>query len=206
MKGRYSLALIGVSGIIVAIVVLMMFHQDKNNYTNFFEYAVTLENKDWTYAPAQLEFGMTMEEVLQAEGLDETAILEDDSEVVFVRKTLGKVSENIGQVEFLKRFIVAESYGLVGTEYQLLVAESDFEEVCGMLYEQAVSYMPEDEQVSVAGIKDGKGVLWRSYDEGNNLKCCVSFSTDAVYEADRSKRIISLSVYIEPSYLKKLIL
>ena len=35
MKGRYSLALIGVSGIIVAIVVLMMFHQDKNNYTNF---------------------------------------------------------------------------------------------------------------------------------------------------------------------------
>lgn len=206
MKGRYSLALIGVSGIIVAIVVLMMFHQDKNNYTNFFEYAVTLENKDWTYAPAQLEFGMTMEEVLQAEGLDETAILEDDSEVVFVRKTLGKVSENIGQVEFLKRFIVAESYGLVGTEYQLLVAESDFEEVCGMLYEQAVSYMPEDEQVSVAGIKDGKGVLWRSYDEGNNLKCCVSFSADAVYEADRSKRIISLSVYIEPSYLKKLIL
>lgn len=206
MKKRI-ISFIGIAGIIVAIALVLIIHQqdeETEEYTNLFEYAVSLGHKDWTYAPMQLEFGMSMEEVLETEGLNKTAILEDDSEVVFVKYSVKNIPENIDELAFCKRFVVSEEYGLISVEYQLLVAEEDFKEVCSMLYEQAKSYMPVDEQVLIENMKDGKDVIWRSYDEADNLKSCVSFSADAVDESDRSKRIISLTIYIEPSYVKRL--
>ena len=134
-------------------------------YSNFFAYAIKLTNKDWIYEPAQLRFGMSKEEVLDAEGLDESAILATDNEVIFAKETIYNVSDTI-------------------------------EEMCMMLYEQALSYMPNAGEKSLERIRDGMDLRWNGHEDGS-LKSVVEFSADEFYESDHSKRIISISIYKE---------
>ncbi len=184
-----------VVGIIIGLILLQK-GDEKEEYTNFFEYAVAINYNEWTYSPAQLEFGMNKEEVLDMEGLDESAVLPTDSEVIFTKETICDVSDTIKEIEFSKSFIVLENDGLVKVGYQFLVPTTNLEEMCMLLYEQAVSYMPEEEQISLEKIKEGKDVSWRGH-ESDGLKSYVDFSTDEYYESDPSKRIISFSIYLK---------
>lgn len=51
---------------IAATLVLKINSRDKRN---LFAYAIDLENENWTYAPKELDYGMTAEEVIKAERL-----------------------------------------------------------------------------------------------------------------------------------------
>ena len=108
---------------------------------------------------------MSKEEVLDAEGLDESAILATDNEVIFAKETIYNVSDTI-------------------------------EEMCMMLYEQALSYMPNAGEKSLERIRDGMDLRWNGHEDGS-LKSVVEFSADEFYESDHSKRIISISIYKE---------
>ena len=173
MKKNYGIGL-GVFAIVVALILGWSFvHDDiaeyinnfilkQKQYTNLFEYAVDLEAEGYTYAPARLKYGMTMEEVLRAEGLEDSAIVDEDGSTAYTSKVLTDVTEHISELEFAKRFFVIEEYGLKRVTYVLTVdgiASEGFKELCSMVKAQAAEYMPE-KAVEELGFEQGTGTLY----------------------------------------------
>ena len=203
MKKKYKVIL-GVSLILLIIIVIgIIKHQNsirKNIYTNLFEYAVDLTNSDYAYSQAQLQFGMTMEEVLRAEGLDESAILEEDSEIVYHKEKYKNVSGAIEDIVLYKRFIISDEYGLSGVYYDILVDKEDYDEVRALLCDQATAYMAE---VPMEGSveefrKSGRSVRWEEKEivKGKQIpKSTVLLGTDVKPEGyEDSKVQITLGV------------
>ena len=173
-------------------------------YENLFEYAIDLTDEEYAYAPTQLKFGMTMEEVLQAEGLDESAILKEDSEIVYHKKMYKNVSDAIEEIILCKRFIVSEEYGLGGVYYDILVDKEDYDEVRALICDQAEAYMSEPpmEGSLEEFRKSGGSVRWEEKEmvEGKQMpKCTVLLGTDAKpegYEDTKVQITIGVSSHV----------
>lgn len=161
-KYYYYIVLCAVT-MVIALILAKPFAQEE--YTNFFEYAVDLEAEGYTYAPARLKYGMTMDEVLRAEGLSESAILDGDGSIAYTEEVLTDVTENIREMIFAKRFTVRGEYGLTRATYTLVVdgiASEGFKELCSMVKAQAAEYMPENKEEEL-GFEQGSGkISWKT--------------------------------------------
>lgn len=202
---KKNIAISGGLGLALLIVVVLgvsmyQISVKESIHTNLFEYAIELTDPEYAYSPAELEFGMSMEEVLRAEGLDESAILKEDSEILYHKKKYKNVSDSIEEIILCKRFIVSEEYGLGGVYYDILVDKEDYDEVCALIYEQASAYMPEPpmEGSLEEFLKSGNGVRWEEKEmvEGKQMpKSTVLLGADAKPEGYEDTKIqISLGI------------
>jgi len=132
---------------------------------NFFEYAVKIE--DGIFSPQKVDFGASVEEVLKANNLDETAYEEPyeapDGRIIN-RISFDGISEEILEVYY---FYEGE---LFMVQYMCAVDQADHEALCSMLYDMAVEYMPEP---FLAGngyepLKEGNPLDWQD-EEGNRV-------------------------------------
>ena len=215
MRRNHTLLVVEIIVLVVLIIltaatITRQYKGQAAEYPNLFEYAVDLKNEEYAYAPAQVTYGMSLEELFQAQNLNGKEMVADDSgEIIYATETLRNVSENIGEVDFAQKFTVMEDYGLVGASYRLVVDKDDFEEVCSILYEQAVAYMPENVVFgSVERIKKGQHVGWFQDERVSGSayvgKCGVSVDFHSPYGYEDSKMMIELSVNIQDAYLKYL--
>ncbi len=204
-KKRVIAVVIGFAVVIVALATVIMYN-DTESYDNFFQYAINLEHEKYTYAPKQVDFFMSMEEVLQAEGISRDAVLEDKG-VILEEKAYTDVSEEIPELTFGKMFSFEKELGLVNVTYNLIVEDTYLEGLCKMLYEQAVAYnMPEGAfGTSVELIKDGKRVDWNDsvFDEKNGWSTVQSEVSFSVGNHHDGRKVVKLSVSLNPQFLKE---
>lgn len=145
MKKRTYIT-IGMAVLVVLFILGMIVWRSQmdngsEEYTNFFKYSVEHDNHEWRFVPARFQYGMSMEEVLQIENLDESAIVENG---IITTQILTDISENIEEVQLEKHFgFRDEDFGLMGVTYRFLIDKDDMEEMCSILAEQAEAYMPE---------------------------------------------------------------
>mgnify|MGYP007098673937 CR=1 FL=1 len=130
--------------------------------SNLFEYALEIE--DGVFSPSQVDFFMSVEEVLQSAGLEEYTVIEKDG------GDLIKTSVNIAGFsnDITMYYVFDDAIGnlLCGVRYYLeIVDEADAAEVYDLLYEQAVSAMPDAPGNAIEGIKDGKDVAWEDKEQ-----------------------------------------
>ena len=130
--------------------------------SNLFEYALEIE--DGVFSPRQVDFFMSAEEVLQSAGLEEYTVIEKDG------GDLIRTSVNINgfPAPFVLDYVFSDAIGtrLTGVQYHLsIVNKEDADSVYSLLYEQAVSTMPEASGNTIEGIKDGIGASWEDKEQ-----------------------------------------
>lgn len=128
--------------------------KEPEEHTNFFEYAVANDQVAYAYVPNQYSYGISMEDILDAEDLDEKAVWQEDG-IYYVEKqeTIADISENIKEAIFGKKFWVYDGYGLAKVEYSFEVKDEHFEELCDLMSKQAAEYSEaEDKAASQANI------------------------------------------------------
>ena len=129
--------------------------------SNLFEYALEIE--DGVFSPRQVDFFMSAEEVLQSAGLEEYTVIEKDG------GNLIRTSVNINGFpnEITIDYVISEDVNnrITGIQYWTLVDEADAGGVYTLLYEQAVSTMPEASGNTIEGIKDGIGASWEDKEQ-----------------------------------------
>lgn len=168
---------------------------DSPETSNLFQYALEIE--DGVFSPREVDFFMSVEEVLQATGLNEDTVIEREN---------GKVIRtNINIPGF--PYDTQVSYGfadntgepLMSISYHIIVDEAAESGIYDLLYEQAVSFMPEAFGNTIEGIKDGIGVSWE--DKEQNY-VWLSFSNDERYHPDPTEVIcLQLSATKNPSFV-----
>lgn len=158
---------------------------DSSDTTNLFQYA--LEIKDGVFSPREVDFFMSMEEVLQATGLNEYTVIEKDG---------GKlIRTNVNVFGFPNNITIdygiSDAVGslLTGVGYVTVVDEAEAADIYNLLYEQAVSTMPEASGNTIEGIKDGIDVSWE--DKEQNY---VRLTFDKYSSRDDNLIIIHLSI------------
>ena len=161
---------------------------DSSEITNLFQYALEIE--DGVFAPKQVDFFMSIEEILQATGLNEDAVLEQDG-----IKTI-RADANIDGFPYdvQAMYVFDEGIGnlLVTVRYLILVDKAETADIYNLLYEQAISTMPEVSGNTMEGIKDGIGVSWE--DKIHNY---VELSIGKAYSSgDDDSIIINLSINV----------
>lgn len=82
---------------------------------------------------------------------------------------------------------------LYQVRYFILVDEADAADIYHLLYEQAVSTMPEASGNSIEGIKDGVGASWKDTKRNH-----VGLSIDTFSARDEGSVIISLDIGVTP--------
>lgn len=130
--------------------------------SNLFEYALEIE--DGVFSPRQVDFFMSAEEVLRAAGLEEYTVIEKDG------GDLIKTSVNIAgfSSDITMYYVFDDAIGnlLCGVRYYLkIVDETATADVYDLLYEQAVSAMPDAPGNAIEGIKSGKDVAWEDKEQ-----------------------------------------
>ena len=201
MKKRYMMIVL----LVVALASIILYVRFRNRrdgeeaaqYTNFFEYAVDMNEEGYTYTPKGLAYGMSKEEVLRQENLEDYE--ENEKGNISCTKTVSNVSEEIGEVQFTKSYIFAEdNSGLVRTQYSFVLKTEDSAEFLEMLYDHAKSYMPQPQQGTMPGIEAGEHVEWCeciSESEGAQEKrSAVRFNAET--DASAGRTVIVLTVEI----------
>ena len=191
--------------IILLSLVVLKRSKEQTDYDNLFEYAINLSGGSYTYAPKQIDYGMSVQDVLEITKLSEDTFVEEWMTIISQRE-LSNVSEEFDEVGFREKYVFTEEHGLVSVEYAVIVDDVDFEPLCYMLYEQAVAYMPEPQNSDVEFIKDAKQVQWDDsvFDEKNGwstAQTCVSLSFG---DAENEKKAVSMMVYLDPLYVKNI--
>lgn len=180
--------------------------QAVDSKTNLFAYAVRLDDSEYAFAPAQVAYGMTKEEMFKATDFTEADIPSSDSEIVVKQETLKNVTENIDEVEFLRKVLFSEGLGVWGVEYWFQLSEEDLSEFCRMLYLQAKVYMP-DVNDTLLEIRDGNDVVWTqsiAKENGSPMQkstCELSF---APVDGEKGQMLVVLKCGISAEYLKVL--
>ena len=127
----------------------------EKEYTNIFEYMFDIEDgaySDYMYTPQGLTYGMSKEEVIEAEGL--TDYTENHSGNITRKITATDVTEDIKELNIYKYYEFTRGYGLSKVEYYFEVTEEDKDAFIDLLKEQSKEYMP-------TGIGDDlKEVIW----------------------------------------------
>lgn len=162
---------------------------DSPETENLFQYALEIE--DGVFAPRQVKFFTSMEEILQANDLDQDAVIDRDGTKTVRTDTringfpydayaVFHFDENIGDLLYQVRYLI-------------LVDEADAADIYDLLYEQAASTMPEASGNTIEGIKDGIGASW----EDKKLNQ-VGLSIDTYSARDDDSVIISLDIGVTP--------
>lgn len=184
--------------------MMKKYHQpEQNDYDNLFSYALNLSDASYTYAPMQVNYGMSVEEVLEVTKLSEENF-EEEGMTIISQRELSNVSEEFDEVGFREKYVFTQDHGLVSVEYAVLVEDSDFESLCNMLYEQAKDCMPKTRNFDIEFIKDAKQVQWDDaiFDEKtgwSTAQTCVSLSFG---DAEDGQKVAYINVYLNPLYLK----
>lgn len=164
---------------------------DSSETTNLFQYALKIE--DGIFSPRQADFFMSVEEVLQAAGLNEDAVFEkEDTKSI---RTDANIDGFPYDVQAVYDFNKGIGDLLIRVRYLIVVDEAEAADVCNLLYEQAVSTMPEASGNTIEGIKDGTDVQW--IDEQQNY---VVLTIDKAYSASADhSMLISLDTSVTMS-------
>ncbi len=151
--------------IIASFITVIFLSNERKKYTNIFEYAIELANEEYAYAPKQVSYGMSKAEIFEAEHLDESSVSDYDTGVLWDTVTVKKVTENLKDIPFVKRFSLEEEYGfhLQCLDYTFVVTAEQVEEICTLLAEQAAEHMPEPSSGTLEGLKKGESVAWYEY-------------------------------------------
>lgn len=121
--------------------------------TNLFQYAVKIEND--VFAPKELAFFTSIEEVLQITGLDADAVSEGGSGKRIISTV--NIAGFPGDIMTIYSFSDDQLYSV---EYVIAVDDTEAANVYDLLHEQAVSTMPVLTGNTVEGIKNGEEVTW----------------------------------------------
>ena len=159
--------------------------QKDQMYDNIYEYAIDLSDDFLT--PRETDYGMSREAVLEIKGLGEDAILEDG-------RVLATISIEGLSDEIMEIFEFSENQ-LNGVQYFIYPKEDVFEDICEMLYQQAIEIMPNPFSASLEGIREGstKTTHWR----GANKDTYVDISYSGTLPRQRkqgSQLVISFSL------------
>lgn len=152
----------------------------KNVENNIFQYAIE-KNR---LLPKQADYSMSIEEVLEAKGLNEKDIEQEDeknSRIINPIQING-LSENIKEV-----FYFYEGK-LVTVLYAIVIEKSKFEEVCKRLDKQAEDFLSSDMKTTIGKIQNEELVIWEDND-GNTV--VVSFPTTN----DTETRVVRLELH-----------
>lgn len=135
---------------------------DSSETTNLFQYALEIE--DGVFSPREVDFFMNMEEVLQAAGLEEYTVIEKDGgNLIRTNVNISGFPDNI-TIDYV--FDDAIGNLLCGIRYHLnIVDKAESSDIYDLLYEQAVSTMPEASGNTIEGIKDGIDVSWEDKEQ-----------------------------------------
>ncbi len=141
--------------VIVVAVFLSACTAGRKEYTNIFEYMFDVEDgaySDYMYTPQGLTYGMSKEEVIEAEGL--TDYTENYSGNITQKITVTDVTDDIEELIVGKYYEFVPGYGLSRVEYYFGVTEEDKDAFIDLLKEQSKEYMP-------TGIGDDlEAVIW----------------------------------------------
>ena len=132
--------------------------------SNLFEYALEIE--DGVFSPRQVDFFMSAEEVLQSAGLEEYTVIEKDGG----KRIRTSVNIDGFPAPFVLDYVFSDAIGtrLTGVQYHLsIVNKEDADSVYSLLYEQAVSTMPEASGNTIEGISEGIDVAWEDKEQNN---------------------------------------
>ena len=176
------------SGILIASVLvflsaaaIFLYKRNGRDKSNFFAYAIDLENENWTYAPQGLDYGMTAEEVIKAEKLKDY-FWEVEKEILRIEETVKNRFGDIKELEFVKRYFFDSEGGLASVRYEMTL-ESGYEETIRQkLYDQAKAYMPENSRkTNLEDLLDYESILLAMWSK-------IVVWEDTVYqEADQSQ-------------------
>lgn len=156
---------------------------------NLFQYALEIE--DGVFAPRQVEFFTSMEEILRENGLYEDAVI--DREGTKTVRTDTRINGFPYDAYAMYDFDKNIGDLLYQVRYFILVDEADAADIYHLLYEQAVSTMPEASGNSIEGIKGGVGASWKDTKRNH-----VGLSIDTFSARDEGSVIISLDIGVTP--------
>lgn len=151
-----------------------------------FAYAVSVE--DGSFSPKDVPFGASAEEVLEAKGLTEDA-LEDDfgenSKRIRNQISIEGLSDEITEIYQF------EENRLITVMYVISVEQSEFEQSCELLQQQAAEHLPDELRLTAEAqrLEQNATIIWE--DENQNTIYLSSPAADA-----DGKRTIILSLHV----------
>ena len=156
-------------GLLISISLLLMAftscrstnEKEELDLNNLFEYGISITNN--VFSPGQVDFYMTVDEVLQAKSLDYSAVSEDD---ISSKKIINNVNVTDLSHEMTEVYNFYEGQ-LMSVRYIILASDSEQERIRNILYEQAKEQMPAPATDNLEDIKEGNTTIqW--WDEKQN--------------------------------------
>ena len=156
-------------GLLISISLLLMAftscrstnEKEELDLNNLFEYGISITNN--VFSPGQVDFYMTVDEVLQAKSLDYSAVSEDD---ISSKKIINNVNVTDLSHEMTEVYNFYEGQ-LMSVRYIILASDSEQEKIRNILYEQAKEQMPAPTTDNLEDIKEGNTTIqW--WDEKQN--------------------------------------
>lgn len=139
---KLVVVLIALAAVAVCAAVTLTWGLKVRDKSNFFAYAIDLENENWAYAPKGLDYGMTLEEVIIADEIV-TYTWEKQDVILRTEQTIKEPFGQIKEYEFIKRYIFDEEGGLESVQCEIVTDYFYQETIRRLLYKQALEYMPE---------------------------------------------------------------
>lgn len=166
MKKRrmFGVVIIGIFLVCILFSMVVLFPRNQKKYTNLFEYAITLDDVEYQYAPKRLKFGMRNEEILEKEKINEY-VLKSDSCKIVVEKTLVNVFDELDEVNFKTWYYSDPDVGLIAIKY-LFTMKPEYQWKFGNeLIDQANTYMPEVRVGKLSDIAHKEcEIIWDEYE------------------------------------------
>lgn len=184
-KKILSILLMG-AGIFIIIVGCMLYKQNKmSEKKNFFSYAFMVDSKIESYLPRTVQWGMSIQEVLEKENISQEDFNKEEG-FALQKVIYTDVSEDISEIEFWKKFGFNEDEKLVFVQYYIIVDQANTDLLCEKLYEQAKECMPQPQNFSLENIKLGQDCGWRGQDSN------VSFTVSQTDDPNKTAVIIGI--------------
>lgn len=134
---------------------------DAPETVNLFQYALEIE--DGVFVPREVDFFMSVEEVLQVTGLNEDAVSEGSGGKRIMTDV--NIAGFPNDIRIIYGFSDDIGNLLISVQYVFQVGEAEAADMHNLLYEQAASAMPEASGNTIEGIKDGVDVSWEDKEQ-----------------------------------------
>ena len=179
-------------GLLISISLLLMAFtscgstndKEELNLNNLLEYGINITNN--VFSPGQVDFYMTVDEIVQAKSLDYKADSKND---ISDKRIINTVNVKDLSDEMTEVYNFSEGH-LISVEYIIAASDSEQEKICNILYEQAKEHMPAPATDNLEDIKEGKDmILW--LDENQN-RITLSFPMTN----DNEPNAIILGIYV----------
>ena len=165
-KARFHKLLAALLCLGICCLPLCSCSSQKTEVDNLFSHAVKVT--DSTIAPAQADFGQSVEEVLKAVGLSEEDRAVDYTEEAPTYAHTLKVPSLPGEVEESFDF---DGDQLVMVSYTLILPKDETQSVAQTLHDQAAEVLPDELLRGEDQILNGGPTYWE--DEANNVVCVL---------------------------------